>query len=205
MTRPRVLMYCQHSVGLGHLVRSLHLAEGLADEFDVTLLNGGPWPAQLPQPTRVDVVHLPALGLEGSALVSRDERFTVEDAVPLRRELVMAAFRDTEPDVLLVELFPFGRKHFAGELLPVLEAARTSSDERARELAAAGADLLSAAAGVRSGEPVERAQVDLARGSLVIVTDGPRAAVATTVAQPTSALVALDLRTVLRRVAQETG
>ena len=86
-----------------------------------------------------------------------------------------------------------------------LEAARTSSDERARELAAAGADLLSAAAGVRSGEPVERAQVDLARGSLVVVTDGPRAAVATTVAQPTAALVALDLRTVLRRVAQEAA
>ena len=27
MTRPRLLFYCQHSVGLGHLVRSVHLVE----------------------------------------------------------------------------------------------------------------------------------------------------------------------------------
>ena len=48
MTRPRLLFHCQHSVGLGHLVRSVHLADGLAQDFDVTLLNGGPWPADLP-------------------------------------------------------------------------------------------------------------------------------------------------------------
>jgi hypothetical protein len=81
-----------------------------------------------------------------------------------------------------------------------VEAARVSSDGRARELADAGAELLSAAAAVRSGEPVERVQVDLERGSLLAVTDGKRAIVATTVAEPTAALVALDLRTVLRRV-----
>lgn len=127
MKRGRVLLYCQHSVGLGHLVRSLHLAEGLAESFDVTLLNGGPWPAQLPQPTHIEVVHLPALGLEGHALVSRDERFTVEEAVPLRRSLIMDTYHATEPDVVIVELFPFGRKRFAGELLPLLEAARAAT------------------------------------------------------------------------------
>jgi predicted glycosyltransferase len=127
VTRPRVLMYCQHSVGLGHLVRSLHLAEGLAEHFDVTLLNGGPWPDQLPRPATVGLVHLPALGLEGHTLVSRDERFTVEEAVPLRRSLIMSAFDRTAPHALLVELFPFGRKHFAGELLPLLETARAAT------------------------------------------------------------------------------
>ncbi len=125
MTRPRVLFYCQHSVGLGHLVRSLHLAQGLAEEFDVTLLNGGPWPTQLPRPSLVNVVDLPPMGLDGSrALVSRDERFTMEDALWLRRSMIMETYRDTNPDAILVELFPFGRKHFAGELLPLLEAAR---------------------------------------------------------------------------------
>jgi predicted glycosyltransferase len=125
MTRPRVLFYCQHSVGLGHLVRSLHLAQGLAEEFDVTLLNGGPWPSQLPRPSLVEVVDLPPMGLDGSrALVSRDERFTMEDALWLRRSMIMETYRDTDPDAVLVELFPFGRKHFAGGLLPLLEAAR---------------------------------------------------------------------------------
>ena len=83
-----------------------------------------------------------------------------------------------------------------------VEAARTSTDARARELADAGAQLFSGVAGIRSGEPVERVQVDLGRGSLVACTDGVRAIVATTVPEPTAALVALDLRTVLRRVAE---
>ncbi len=127
MTRPRLLFYCQHSVGLGHLVRSVNLVDGLADDFDVTLLNGGPWPAELPQPARVDIVHLPALGLDADyALVSRDERYTVDEAVELRRSMVLDAFRATTPDVLLVELFPFGRKKFRTELMPLLELARAT-------------------------------------------------------------------------------
>ncbi len=124
MSRPKVLFYCQHSVGLGHLVRSLHLAEGLAEEFDVTLLNGGPWPRHVPPPTLVDVVHLPPLGLVGHSLVSRDPAFTVEEAVRLRRATIMDTYRETNPDVVLIELFPFGRKHFTGELVPLLEQAR---------------------------------------------------------------------------------
>jgi predicted glycosyltransferase len=127
MTRPRLLFYCQHSVGLGHLVRSVNLVDGLAQDFDVTLLNGGPWPAELPQPPRVDIVHLPALGLDADyALVSRDERFTVDEAVRLRRSMIQDVFRVTAPDVVLIELFPFGRKKFAGELMPLLEAARAA-------------------------------------------------------------------------------
>ncbi|HJR37570.1 MAG TPA: glycosyltransferase [Nocardioidaceae bacterium] len=127
MTRPRLLFYCQHSVGLGHLVRSMNLADGLAQDFAVTFLNGGPWPANVPQPAGIELVHLPALGLDADyALVSRDERFTVEEAVTARRARILDSLRETAPDVVLVELFPFGRKKFAGELMPLLEEAKAA-------------------------------------------------------------------------------
>jgi len=127
MRRPRLLFYCQHSVGLGHLVRSVHLVDGLSRDFDVTLLNGGPWPAELPQPSTIDIVHLPALGLDADyTLVSRDERFTVDEAVGLRRTMIQERFRATAPDVVLIELFPFGRKKFESELMPLLQAARSA-------------------------------------------------------------------------------
>lgn len=127
MSRPPLLFYCQHSVGLGHLVRSMNLADGLARDFDVTLLNGGPWPQDVPLPAGIEIVHLPALGLDESyALVSRDQRYTVEEAVGLRRSMIKQVFRETAPEVLLVELFPFGRKKFGSELLPLLEAARSA-------------------------------------------------------------------------------
>jgi predicted regulator of Ras-like GTPase activity (Roadblock/LC7/MglB family) len=82
-----------------------------------------------------------------------------------------------------------------------IEAARTSSDERARELASAGEALLAAAGGVRPGaEAVERVHVDVERGAVVVVRDGGRSITATTVPEPTAGLVAFDLRTALRRI-----
>lgn len=128
MTRPRLLFHCQQTMGLGHLVRSMHLAEGLAQDFDVTLLNGGPWPAELSRPRAIDIVDLPPLGLDAdSTLISRDGRFTVEEAVQLRLSMIQESFRATAPDVLLIELFPFGRRKFASELMPLLRAARSAS------------------------------------------------------------------------------
>jgi predicted glycosyltransferase len=39
--RPALLLYCQHSLGLGHLQRSWALASHLAEAFRVTLVSGG--------------------------------------------------------------------------------------------------------------------------------------------------------------------
>lgn len=127
MSRPKLLFYCQHSVGLGHLVRSLNLATSLAESFEVTLLNGGPWPADVPVPAGVELLNLPPLGHDSDyALVSRDPQLTVAEACERRQRMVLAAYEDRRPDVVLVELFPFGRKKFAFELLPLLRAARSA-------------------------------------------------------------------------------
>jgi predicted regulator of Ras-like GTPase activity (Roadblock/LC7/MglB family) len=82
----------------------------------------------------------------------------------------------------------------------LVEAARSPGGERTRLIADTGAELFSAASGIRAGEPLERVQIDLERGSLVAMTDGTRAIVATTVPEPTTALVAHDLRTTLARL-----
>jgi hypothetical protein len=83
-----------------------------------------------------------------------------------------------------------------------VEASRSGGDERTRTLAESGAGLLAAAGHVRPAGAVERVQVDLGRGSLVVATDGVRTVVATTVSRPTAALVAHDVREVLRRSAE---
>lgn len=86
-----------------------------------------------------------------------------------------------------------------------VEAARTAADERAAELAEAGAALLAAATEIRPGKAVVRVHVDLDRGSVVAVTDGERAIVATTVPEPTAALVAHDLRAALAGIRNGDG
>jgi hypothetical protein len=82
-----------------------------------------------------------------------------------------------------------------------IEAARTSGNDRARELAALGQALLAEAASVRPGSAVERVHVGLERGAVVVVRDGERSITATTVPEPTAGLVAFDLRTALRPAA----
>jgi predicted regulator of Ras-like GTPase activity (Roadblock/LC7/MglB family) len=84
-----------------------------------------------------------------------------------------------------------------------VEAARTADDERARRLGATGEELLAEASSLRPEVAVASVHVDLERGSLVAVSDGRRAIVATTVPQPTAGLVAFDLRTALQRIAED--
>src|SRR5260370_1665093 len=45
----------------------------------------------------------------------------------LRRRVLVQGFADFQPDVMVTELFPFGRKQFRFELLPLLEHVREQS------------------------------------------------------------------------------
>lgn len=125
VSRPTLLFYCQHSLGMGHLVRSFALADGLAERFRVVFLNGGKLPRGIVVPETVEIISLPPLGMdiEGN-LVSRDRRRSVAPTQALRSRLIMQTFAMLRPQVILIELFPFGRKKFAFELLPLLEAAQ---------------------------------------------------------------------------------
>jgi predicted glycosyltransferase len=124
--RPPLMFYCQHSVGLGHLVRSFALAAALAERFRVVLLCGGRVPGSLRPPPDVELVPLPALGVgSNGAFTSHDAGLSVEDARVVRREAILATFRALRPEAVVIELFPFGRAKFAQELVPLLEEART--------------------------------------------------------------------------------
>src|SRR6476646_1473558 len=126
--RPRLLFYCQHSLGMGHLVRSFAIAGGLANHFDVVFLNGGPLPEGQKPPEKIEIVNLPPLGFDAEMqLLSRDGSHTVAQAQQIRMEIMRKALCSARPDVLLIELFPFGRKKFAGELIALLEDARALS------------------------------------------------------------------------------
>ena len=122
---PTLLFYCQHSLGIGHLTRSFALAAALTCRFRVVFLNGGRLPPGVDVPAGVELIDLPPLGMDdGHTVVSRDGKRDVAAARAERRRLIDAAVISTRPDVLLVELFPFGRKKFANEILPMIRAAK---------------------------------------------------------------------------------
>ncbi|MFN8123588.1 MAG: glycosyltransferase [Thermoleophilia bacterium] len=124
MSRPGLLFHCQHSVGLGHLARSLAIAGALAGTFRVVLLNGGRMPAGVRVPDGVEVVNLPPLGHDDDyALVSHDPAMDVDEALRVRGLMIRDALEEVDPRVVLVELWPFGRKRFGPELEALMDGA----------------------------------------------------------------------------------
>jgi predicted glycosyltransferase len=127
--KPVLLFYCQHSLGMGHLVRALTLAETLAEKFAVVFLNGGRFPDNTIPPKSIEIINLPPLGMaEDNTLYSQDAKYSLIEAQFLRKQIILATFKVYKPQAIFIELFPFGRKKFAGELLPLLKAAKRSDN-----------------------------------------------------------------------------
>jgi predicted glycosyltransferase len=121
----RVIIYCQYVWGMGHLVRSLELARALTD-YDVTLLAGGQDVA-LDIPEHVNFIRLPALYMDEmfTTLISGEAGKTVAQIKQERKKILYALFEQQQPDVFIVELYPFGRSIFGFELEPLLANIRS--------------------------------------------------------------------------------
>ncbi|MBK20485.1 MAG: glycosyl transferase [Rhodospirillaceae bacterium] len=122
----RVLFYVQHLLGIGHLKRAATLCRALESEcFDVTMVSGG---KDVPGVNigNAQFVQLPAMR-------SKDENFSemlndkdepVDEALrAARREMLLDTVAATKPDLIITELFPFGRRHLRDEIIPMIEAA----------------------------------------------------------------------------------
>jgi predicted glycosyltransferase len=121
----RIMMYCQHVLGMGHLVRSLEIVRALTD-WDVTFLNGGDLCPGMEFPPKTEVVNLPPIKSESDfkTILAAENGQDLEAVKRTRTSRLQAEFARIQPDIFLIEMFPFGRKHFAFELVPVLEQIR---------------------------------------------------------------------------------
>lgn len=123
----RILFHVQHLLGIGHLRRAATLARHFAAAGHDTILTSGGMP-------------VPGLDLGGARLVqlppvrATDKRFKVlvdsDDAVideafkQRRLAVLLDTLRQHRPDLLITELFPFGRRQLRFEMVPLVEAAR---------------------------------------------------------------------------------
>jgi predicted glycosyltransferase len=121
---PRVFFYVQHLLGIGHLARASRIARALAeDDFDVTVVTGGTPVAGFPG-AGVRHIALPAIvsGDAGFSGLTDAEGRPIDDAFKAnRRDLLLAAFREVRPDIVVIEAFPFGRRQVRFELMPLLD------------------------------------------------------------------------------------
>ncbi len=121
----RVMFYCQHVLGMGHLVRSTEVVRALAENFSVLFVLGGEIPAGFDMPEQIQTLKLPPLKAtpDFSTLQSCDPSRDLESTKAMRRDLLMRVYDHFHPDILVTELFPFGRKHISFEMLTLIERA----------------------------------------------------------------------------------
>jgi len=118
----RIIQYCQHVLGIGHYFRSLEIARAL-HRHEILLVTGGP-PLEVNLPSHVTEYKLPGLQMDGafSAVSPTDANRALDEVKEERKTLLYSLFEKTAPDLFLIELYPFGRKSFGFEILPLLEA-----------------------------------------------------------------------------------
>ena len=122
--RRRAMFYCQHVLGMGHLIRGAEIARGLAaGGFDVRFLNGGEIAEGFEMPPSVEVINLPPVKSDAAfrEIQTADGAHDLEETKEARKATILAEYERFRPDVLIVELFPFGRRKFTFELIPLLE------------------------------------------------------------------------------------
>jgi len=141
--KKRAMFYCQSVLGMGHLIRSAEIVRGLADNgFEVSFLNGGEMAGGLELPSSIAVVNLPPIksDAEFREIYAADGSRHLEEIKEARRRRILAEFARFRPQVLIIELFPFGRRKFAFELIPLLE--RISAGGRATKVVCSLRDIL---------------------------------------------------------------
>ena len=128
-TAPRVMIWVQHLMGIGHRRRAAAVACALAERgADVAFVTGGAGAPDI-EVDRVRVVALPAARAVDASyrtLVDVHGR-EVDDAWrTTRRDMLLGAFADHAPHVLVTESWPFGRRLLRFELEPLVARARAA-------------------------------------------------------------------------------
>lgn len=119
MQKPAMMYCCLARNRAGQLRRSLALASKLSEAFDVALLLDAELAESIDIPAHVKVFTLPSIG--GDALGSNQLR----QRLVKRRDLMLRAFARLQPRIVAVEDFPFSHQALLGEVLPLIERARS--------------------------------------------------------------------------------
>ncbi len=119
-----ILMYSHDTYGLGHIRRTMAIANHLRDRnTNILILTGSPLAGRFSFPSQVDFVRIP-----GMIKKTNDEyrslsiRIDDEQALSIRTNIILATAQAFKPDLFIVDKEPLGLKR---EVLPTLQWLKT--------------------------------------------------------------------------------
>ena len=125
-TKIRFLLYCHDTFGLGHIRRTLSLAEhftSILPDAEALIVTGSPLAHAFTLPPRVDYVKLPAVTkLSDGVYKARSLSMEFTAIRDLRATILHETARTYRPDVFLVDHAPQGLKSEALSTLALLQA-----------------------------------------------------------------------------------
>ena len=114
------MMYSHDTYGLGHIRRTMAIANHLRDsQINILILTGSPIVGRYAFPDRVDFVRIP-----GMIKKTNDEylplsiKINPRHALDIRKEIITATAKSFKPDLFIVDKEPLGLKR---EVLPTLK------------------------------------------------------------------------------------
>ena len=123
----RVLIVVTHLLGTGHLSRALVLAKAFRANGHYAHIASGGVPVPNLSAEGVILLQLPPVksdGINFTTLLTDDGKPADQAFLDRRKAKLLSTLKDVSPDVLITELYPFGRRVLKGEFLALLNAAR---------------------------------------------------------------------------------
>ena len=127
MNKPRLMIYVQNLLGIGHLRRAAGISRAAVGKgFDGRFVSGG-FPIKdlnIGEARFYQVPPVRSLDGDFKTLVDENNNEITNLWRDKRRKLLLDLFEKIQPQILLTELFPFGRRQFRFELIPLLTKAK---------------------------------------------------------------------------------
>ncbi len=126
----KILVYSHDTYGLGNLRRMLGICHALNqtnDELSILLISGSPMVHEFRLTDGIDYIKLPCLTrTDREDYAVKSLRMGIHETIKLRADLILAAAKNFQPDLFLVDKKPFGIKN---ELQPSFEYLKESKPE----------------------------------------------------------------------------
>lgn len=121
-----IIFYSQHLIGVGHHFRNREIACELARNHRVVFVDGGREIADVSGFSKhVEIIRLEPIFSSNQGLTPIDTTKNIDTVLQGRQNVLQKTIQEVNPDILVIEFFPFDRWELYDELVPAIQMARS--------------------------------------------------------------------------------